>query len=727
MSLSIRSIIRNIGSGDSVPRPERTSGSNAEVRIAYVYGAACNTRAFQRCAGWLRPWWMQKEFDATSGSFVPRAAGIDFHNLTHRNWTAIGVPECPAIPVVDPRGMLTPFHNGWSIDLFFVDDAGEVVAPCTARDAEQQQRMEGHSLSVQTRISENGIRIESDATVLAHRDRPVCRLRSALRANRSGWLVVSLRPFNPEGIAPLERIALSANRTAWAPNGVPCVYFSRPVERHLTSHASDGDVMSRILERGEQSQITCREGLATAAALYRVEAGEERQIEVRIALSKDPASRKHDSIFPIAENTWELALREAPELELGDERTNRLYQAALRSLVIHSPGEIYGGPLTSKEFRFCDAAVIMDAMLCAGMMDRVERVLDGFQAMQDSKGCFRSPDGDIASTGIALWLFWRYHQMSGRALPHHWSTPVIRGAHWIASQRKPGGPAETNGGLIGGEENSDHSYRDNFWSEAGLRAAARLCQSWRVPEELSFFLEEAEALRNTIQRSLQGANGAIAASPHGVMDSNAVHSLVACHPLQLLRPDESPFAATVEFLQHNCLISGLFFDQTGQSGLRPEQSLQIAQVLLQQGDASFYSIVRRAAEAATPTGQWPEALHPRTLAGCGGDGQHVPASAEWLMMVRNMFVREEGNALILGSGLVEELRRGPLKFGPAPTAWGPVTVSLEDGAVSWNAEWRGAAPEVVVALPGLERRNCGGEAAGRVRCSGGNPAVITQG
>ena len=37
-----------------------------------------------------------------------------------------------------------------------------------------------------------------------------------------------------------------------------------------------------------------------------------------------------------------------------------------------------------------------------------------------------------------------------------------------------------------------------------------------------------------------------------------------------------------------------------------------------------------------------------------GDGQHGWAAAEWVMMIRNMFVREEGDRLIVGSGLFAE-------------------------------------------------------------------------
>src|SRR6185436_1103392 len=82
---------------------------------------------------------------------------------------------------------------------------------------------------------------------------------------------------------------------------------------------------------------------------------------------------------------------------------------------------------------------------------------------------------------------------------------------------------------------------------------------------------------------------------------------------------------------------------------------------------------------ATSTGQWPEAIHPHTRAGCMGDGQHVWASAEWVMMIRNLLVREEGNSLILGSGIFPEwlAAESEISWGPAPTEFGSVSVRFK--------------------------------------------------
>ena len=111
------------------------------------------------------------------------------------------------------------------------------------------------------------------------------------------------------------------------------------------------------------------------------------------------------------------------------------------------------------------------------------------------------------------------------------------------------------------------------------------------------------------------------------------------------------------------------------------------------------------ADLASPTGQWPEAIHPHTGGGCMGDGQHVWAAAEWVMMVRNCFVREEDDRLVLGAGLVDAwLRSGErLFFGPAPTPYGDISVFAErngdDVTISWQGQWRHGPPAIEVRMP----------------------------
>src|SRR5690606_18537012 len=146
--------------------------------------------------------------------------------------------------------------------------------------------------------------------------------------------------------------------------------------------------------------------------------------------------------------------------------------------------------------------------------------------------------------------------------------------------------------------------------------------------------------------------GGIPASPYRRIDAGAIGSLVADYPLQLVPPADPRIMATVDVLLDRHMVHGGFFQDVIHSGVNAYLTLDIAQTLLRAGDPRFGELVEAVAALASPTGQWPEAIHPRTGGGCMGDGQHGWAAAEWIMMIRNAFVREESDRLIIGSGLL---------------------------------------------------------------------------
>src|SRR5262249_3188360 len=152
------------------------------------------------------------------------------------------------------------------------------------------------------------------------------------------------------------------------------------------------------------------------------------------------------------------------------------------------------------------------------------------------------------------------------------------------------------------------------------------------------------------------------------------------------------------------IVGGLFYQQMYQSGLNAYLTLHMAQVLLRAGDRGFADLVMAVADRASPTGQWPEAIHPRAGGGCMGDGQHIWASAEWVMVIRNMFVREEDNGLVLASGVFPAWLAAdqPVSFGPTPTPYGDLALELESSngslTVTWEATWRRKPAFVTVAV-----------------------------
>ena len=200
-----------------------------------------------------------------------------------------------------------------------------------------------------------------------------------------------------------------------------------------------------------------------------------------------------------------------------------------------------------------------------------------------------------------------------------------------------------------------------------------------------------------------------AASPYRRLDAGAIGSLAGGYPLQLQRPDDPRLLATVEFLMENCFFGGGFFQDMIHSGINAYLTLHVAQVLLRTGDPRFRDLMTAVAGMASPTGQWPEAIHPRNGGGCMGDGQHVWAAAEWMLMIRHCFLREEEESLIMGEGIFPAwlAHDETLSFGPAPTVFGTVSMTLhtEKSAttqivtINWQGVWHRQQPPIEIRLP----------------------------
>ncbi len=689
-----------------------------------------NTRAIQHNLDWVWPYWVERQFDPRDESFVPRAFSATHINLTHRNWTAVGVPDCDGLPIIDPAGLVTPCYDRWSVDAWVVPDDGAPLFPSKLKEAPQRLRLDD-GVAVETRVERDGLRLRSTAWAeLDESDALRCWMSWRAKTDRPSWLVISLRPANPEGVAFIHEIEAREGGRRLRVDEKSELLLDQAPDRLRLSEYHAGDVAIALHDESDQRRrVRCDVGLATAAALFRLEAGEEREI-VGSVPSEDAEDRKARRASPVITHDWGEALEGTPVLRAPEERFVRLYDTAVRTLVLHAPGnDVYPGPYTYKRFWFRDAAFILDALLCLNMRARAERVIRTFPKRQQGNGYFCSQTGEWDSNGEAIWTIHRLRALTGAAIDPELMEAVRKGAKWIARKRLPRSGDAVHAGLLPAGFSAEHLgpndyyYWDDFWSVAGLESAASLLREGGDVRSGEEALSEARDLREAIDESLRRSASArdrrgVPASPHRRMDAGAIGSIACAYPLRLWAAEDRRVLETCAFLRENCFVEGGFFQDMIHSGINAYLTLHVAQTLLRAGEAEFFELVRRVAELASPTGQWPEAIHPRTMGGCMGDGQHVWAAAEWALMIRNMFVREEAWGLALATGVPPEwLRTGEeISFGPAATPWGPITVRVsgdEEGArVEWEASWRGEAARIKVGLAGGPLADADAEAGG---------------
>jgi hypothetical protein len=648
-----------------------------------------NTKAIQHNLDWVWPYWVTRQFNPEDLSFIPRAFSFSHVNLTHRNWTAVGQPELPVYPIVDPRGLVTPLHDGWSIDFWYRTEDGAFLLPSRLETIEQRLDF-APNLCVRTRAEQDGIRLDSEVWLDMANRVPELNIRAQAAAAPPGSLIAALRPYNPEGIQFIEKVAADAAGSGWLINGRSRLQFEEAPAGIFFSNYDAGDVIHRLGETHLENAVSCRVGMASAAALFPVEKEGRRTVNFRMTLESELPRRRLFAAGP-SEAAWEQAVDGTAALQVPDEKIRFLYDAAVRSLFLLSAREIVPGPYTYKRFWFRDACLMLNALMAVGGLERAFRILDTFADLQKVSGYFQSQEGEWDSNGQVLWIMERYLRLSGHYPNNRWLRSIYKGVQWIRNKRCDRGRPVPHAGLFPAGFSAEHLgpndyyYWDDFWGLAGLRAAERIAggTASRRREEISQEAEDFEAAIFASINSLphQRSRGGIPASPYRRMDAGAIGSMVADYPLQLTGAQDERIGRTMEFLMAQCFYKGAFFQDMIHSGLNVYLTLAIAQTLLRREDARYRQLIRVCADMASATGQWPEAIHPITGGGCMGDGQHGWAAAEWIMIIRNLFVREEGRTLVVGAGIFPRwLADGePVSFGPTLTPYGAVTVQSAAG------------------------------------------------
>src|SRR4051794_19619101 len=176
-----------------------------------VFRAVRTSAAAQLGVDWIWPYWLERQLDPTSPAFVPRGHLPVLTNITHRNWTTVANLASPRKAIVDERGLVTPWFDGWSLDWWIgADDRWHFPS----REANVRQSLLGRGPIVETAMRvPGGDAVQRIYAISADEEMAVVEIEN--RSPAPFAVALSVRPYNPEGLAVVERIGLHGDgRTA---------------------------------------------------------------------------------------------------------------------------------------------------------------------------------------------------------------------------------------------------------------------------------------------------------------------------------------------------------------------------------------------------------------------------------------------------------------------------------------------------------------------------------
>jgi hypothetical protein len=726
--------LRHINQPSEVTVPNELIPAGVLMQLRGLY----NLHALSINNDWVWPYWIEQQFNPRSVSFIPRAMSLTYINLTHRNWTAVGVLGGRREAVVDPRGMVTPWLQGWSLDTWLYA-GGRHLFPSRAPDAAVRQHLHDNLPMVETEIDGPGLRLRLEAWAFRDGEHDFV-VHEAVVSNpgpnrADAELAFALRPYNPEGLSLIQDIAYNT-RGFWLVGPQLAAYLPAKPDRSIASSHSVGDVSHHLRNHLEETTAHCDSGLANGASIYHLSlepGAEARRIAVmpveplnprRISFGQFTAERL-DAAKETVIAEWKAKLAEGTTVELPDRRYQDAFDANKAFLLLLNDGqEITAGPLTYHRHWFRDAAFLLNALGKAGYGYEVARNLECFPLKQWKNGYFCSQKGEWDSNGEALWAILEHHRLTGdrRLLEELWPS-IRRAAIWIDkkrrdisfSPRKPRGlmPAGFSAEHLGP---NDYYYWDNFWGLRGILDAAEAARALGHEEDADLLQRAARSyerdLLDAVSRDIEHSEAQVLpAAPRRRPDAGMIGNIAAAYPLKLFHPEDTPWLAnTVRFIRDHLFHDDGFYQQMIHSGVNSYLTLQMAQCLMLMGDLGAYKLAEYMLRMATPSWCWPEAIHPRTLGGCMGDGHHGWAAAEWVLLVRNMILHERDDVLQVTRLVPAEWCHPGQRIAmrKAPTAFGTASIEIvfAEGReqLKIDAQWRTPPREIHWHLPAAGRK-----------------------
>lgn len=723
-------------------------GENVEVEMPSellpvgartVFRAVRTRAAAQLGVDWIWPHWLERQLDPRSPAFVPRGHLPVLTNVTLRNWTTVGTVSSPSKAIVDPRGLLTPWYDGWSLDWWI---GAEDRWHFPSREAAVRQQLVADTPVVETAMRVPGGDAVQRIYAVPGEDGPLAIVEITNSTPTPFAVAFGIRPYNPEGLAVIERIGL-VDRTVTV-DGRPALLLPRRPQRMAASTFHDGDAAAIVTSGAAGTDLPkdlrCEAGLATAAFLFPLAHRATMRVAVPLAserrtrrrgLAQRRVARGHDlpEVIPESDSAvraWQAQTSSrGMRLVLPEGRLTSAIEANRRYLLLfHEGDDVVPGPFTYHRFWFRDAAYLLGALDRYGFHREAAEVITAFPRRQRADGFFFSQRQEWDANGAAIHAMAEHWRLTG-SLEGIDGDAVAKGVRWIERKRhtKHGRKDIAVRGMLPAGVSAEHLgpfdfyYWDDFWSLRGLLDGAELLRA--VGDDRS--AADAEAWASSLRADLEASMALVAerlgydvlpAGPRRRIDPGVIGTLVACAPLGLFGVEHPAVRATLEVIRERFCIGPAFYQGISHTGLGTYLTLQVAAVELAAGDPQCLERLAWLLDAATTTFTWPEAIHPGLGGGCMGDGHHGWAAAEFLTFVRNLLVREVDGGLDLCTLLPEGWVGHNLEVHDAPT---------HVGLLSFAVRWHGDRPALLWDL----RRRDGDVRSVRLRAPGLDPSWST--
>jgi hypothetical protein len=400
---------------------------------------------------------------------------------------------------------------------------------------------------------------------------------------------------------------------------------------------------------------------------------------------------------------WQRFDSRAIQLYVPERKVRDEFYASLANIGLARYPAAAGGwvqtvnKLQYNAFWLRDGAIIANALDLAGLHQLAAQDLRFFLSWQQPDGLFMSRPQQYDGFGEALWAIGAHAlDTRDRVFAQRMLVPLIAALAWFEQDRQtePWGlmPASTPGD---DELTTGHITGDDFWAAAGIREAIGLARLAGRPDLAAQWTADLRAFTADLLARLAQAEAKTGGWIPPSLEANggeAWGNLWASYPVQVLPPQDPAVTATLaHVIAHFREGIATYY---GGTVLHDYLGFRVFETELLSGQqrAVIAGLYSELAHTTATNGGFELGVRrgaPRVI---DQDlAPHGTFAAEYVALLRNMLVREQGNELVLMSAVSPRwLRPGDrISVLNADTTRGRISYSLRasrGGAVlSWHA------------------------------------------
>jgi hypothetical protein len=342
-----------------------------------------------------------------------------------------------------------------------------------------------------------------------------------------------------------------------------------------------------------------------------------------------------------------------------------------------------------------DGAMINHALDVAGLHRQAGQNLPFFLTWQDPSGLFISRPGQLDGFGEALWALGDHLERTGDTAFARRAYPAVQHAlAWFEAARAADPlhllPVATPGD---NEVTTGHLPGNDFWAYAGVEQAVRMARRLGQGSDASRWNSDLADYRQTIQAQVRASSAKLGGFIPPALEGGGQDwgNYWAAYPSQPFAPTDPLVTRTIQHARSEYREGIASYGEPKM--LHAYLGFRVLETQLERNEPSdvvqgFYSELAHTTStgASFETGLLPFADRTIDLATV----PHGWWAAEYVTLLRNMLLREEGNGVVLMSALSPSWLKPGQVVGvrEAPTTFGTVAFTLATRADGATLSWR---------------------------------------